>query len=96
MQANGAEMLRLACIFLVENRVTVCAPVHDAVLIECPTENLQATLAVSREQMSRASRIVLGSFPLRTEYSVFSYPESFSDKRGVEMWGKIKSILDSK
>ena len=32
MQANGAEMLRLACCLATERGVQVCAPVHDAVL----------------------------------------------------------------
>jgi hypothetical protein len=34
MQANGAEMLRLACCLATEVGIHVCAPVHDAVLIE--------------------------------------------------------------
>jgi DNA polymerase I len=33
MQANGAEMLRLACCLATERGIEVCAPVHDAVLI---------------------------------------------------------------
>lgn len=32
MQANGAEMLRLACVKIVENGVKLCAPIHDAYL----------------------------------------------------------------
>src|SRR5204862_5219938 len=36
MQANGAELLRLACCFAVESGIRVCAPVHDAILIEAP------------------------------------------------------------
>ena len=35
MQANGAEMLRLACCLATERGIEVCAPVHDAVLICC-------------------------------------------------------------
>ena len=34
MQANGAEMLRLACCLATEAGITVCAPVHDALLVE--------------------------------------------------------------
>ena len=33
MQANGAEMLRLACCLATERGIAVCAPVHDAILI---------------------------------------------------------------
>ena len=39
MQANGAEMLRLACILAIEAGVKVIAPVHDAILIEYPLDN---------------------------------------------------------
>ncbi len=33
-QANGAEMLWLVCCLIVERRVQLLAPVHDAALIE--------------------------------------------------------------
>ncbi len=38
MQANGAEMMRLACSLATEAGITVCCPVHDAILIEAPTD----------------------------------------------------------
>jgi hypothetical protein len=41
MQANGAEMLRLACSFATERGVRVAAPVHDALLIEAPLDELE-------------------------------------------------------
>jgi DNA polymerase I len=41
MQANGSEMLRLACCFSTERDIEVCAPVHDAVLICAPLERLE-------------------------------------------------------
>ena len=40
MQANGAEMLRLACCLATEQHIRVCAPVHDALLIEAPLSTL--------------------------------------------------------
>jgi len=40
MQANGAEMLRLACCSATEAGVAVCGPVHDAILIEAPLAEL--------------------------------------------------------
>jgi DNA polymerase I-like protein with 3'-5' exonuclease and polymerase domains len=40
MQGNGAEMLRLAICFAIEDDVRVVAPIHDAVLIEAPTSSL--------------------------------------------------------
>ena len=37
-QATGAEILRVACILLVENNIKIIAPIHDAILIECDEE----------------------------------------------------------
>ena len=40
MQANGAEMLRLACCFATEQGLEVCAVIHDAVLICAPIDRI--------------------------------------------------------
>ena len=42
MQANGAEMLRLAACLATERGIEVCAPVHDAFLICAPLDRLDA------------------------------------------------------
>ena len=42
MQANGAEMLRIACCFGTERGVRISAPVHDAILIEAPIDEIEA------------------------------------------------------
>src|SRR3954453_11592237 len=62
MQANGAEMLRLACCLATERGIEVCAPVHDAVLIAAPRETLDAEVAKTQAAMAEASRLVLGGF----------------------------------
>ena len=59
MQANGAEMLRLACCLATERGVEVCAPVHDAVLICAPLERLEVDIVKMRAIMAEASRIIL-------------------------------------
>ncbi len=61
MQANGAEMLRLAIIMAVEAGVLVCAPIHDAILIEAPLDDLDSTVQKTKDIMSDASAIVLAS-----------------------------------
>ena len=60
MQANGAEMLRLACCLATERGIRVCAPVHDALLIEAPLERDRRAVAALQACMREASRIVLG------------------------------------
>ena len=48
MQANGAEMLRLACCLATERGIRVCAPVHDALLVEARAEDIDAVVARPR------------------------------------------------
>jgi DNA polymerase I-like protein with 3'-5' exonuclease and polymerase domains len=93
MQANGAEMLRLACCLAVEAGITVCAPVHDAILIEAPVEDLDEAVRETRAIMARASEIVLDGFALRTDVDITCYPERYADERGVAMWETVQTIL---
>ena len=53
MQATGAEMLRIACIMLTEADIGVCAPVHDALLIEAPLLNLIKRLPLPKPSCAR-------------------------------------------
>ena len=93
MQANGAEMLRLACCLVVEAGITVCAPVHDAILIEAPLEELPNTIKRTQALMAEASRVVLSGFELRTDAEVVCYPDRYSDGRGQVMWTTVMDIL---
>lgn len=94
MQANGAEMLRLACCMATERGIRVCAPVHDAVLIEAPEARIDEQVARMQDIMAEASAIVLGGFRLRTDAEVFRHPERYSDERGAKMWKTVMDILD--
>ena len=94
MQANGAEMLRLACCLGTERGIRVCAPVHDAVLIEAPLEALEAAIERMRDAMQEASRIVLSGFELRTDTVVVKHPDRYMDERGTTMWNRVTALLD--
>ena len=93
MQANGAEMLRLACCLATESGIEVCAPVHDAVLICAPLERLEDAIAAMRTAMVEASRIVLGGFELRTDVMHVRHPDRFHDPRGAHMWGQVMDLI---
>ena len=93
MQANGAEMLRLACCFATERRIRVCAPVHDALLIEAPVGHLEDTVRTAQKAMSDASGVVLDGFKLRTDAKLIRYPERYEDERGQKMWKTVWDIL---
>ncbi|MDA0577488.1 MAG: DNA polymerase [Verrucomicrobia bacterium] len=93
MQANGAEMLRIACILLTEAGIRVCAPVHDALLIEAPLDELDEAIATAKSLMKEASRIVLDGFELGSDVKAFRYPERYMDKRGVVMWNTVMNLI---
>jgi len=91
-QANGAEMLRLACCMLVERGVALCAPVHDAVLIESPMDAIEGDVTRAREIMAEASRIVLDGFEVGTDAKVVCSPYRYVDEGGEEFWNTVMSL----
>lgn len=93
MQANGAEMLRLACIQLIGDGVRICAPVHDAILIEAPLTELDAVVAHTQSVMRKASAAVLDGFMLESDAKVVRAPERYMDERGERMWNMVMDQL---
>src|SRR5262249_5772333 len=74
MQAHGAEMLRLACCLATERGIEVCAPVHDALLIMAPVNEIEVTVVRACAVMGEAARVVLEGFEVRTEAKIIRYP----------------------
>ena len=94
MQANGAEMLRLACIALEEAGIGICAPVHDAILIEAPLDAIDQHVARATYEMQKASGWVLGrGRQCRVDAEIVRWPDRYIDGRGADMWSFIKSRL---
>jgi DNA polymerase-1 len=91
-QANGAEMLRIACCMLVEAGVELCAPIHDAVLIEGPADTIDEEVEKARAIMAEASRIVLNGFEVGTDVVVVRYPDRYADEAGVEFWNRVTRL----
>jgi len=89
MQANAAEMLRLACCLATEQGVRVVAPVHDALLIEASFDELEVAVATAQNCMRKASEVVLAGFPLRSDAKVVRYPDRYQDPRGTKMWETV-------
>lgn len=93
MQSNGAEMLRLACCIAIDRGVQICAPIHDAILIEAPLSQLDETIDDARKAMADASAAVLDGFRLRTDVEVVRYPDRYMDNRGKGMWTLVMKTL---
>lgn len=93
MQANGAEMLKLACCFATDRGIKVCGPIHDAILIEFDLEDEEAAIAATQEAMREASAVVLSGFELRTDVKIVRYPDRYMDERGKDMWDTVWKII---
>jgi hypothetical protein len=93
MQANGAEMLRLACCLATERGVTVCCPIHDALLIEADADAIDEVMNETRRAMREASELVLPGFPLRTEAKIVRWPDRYFDPRGRRMWEAVWKLV---
>lgn len=95
MQANGAEILRLACCMVTEAGIEVCAPIHDAILICAPLEKLDSHVAQTRETMAEAGRIVLDGFNLGADAELVRWPDRYVDGRGVVLWNTVMELLSA-
>ena len=91
-QAHGAEMLRLACCMLVEAGIGLCAPVHDAVVIEGPADTIDEVVAQARGIMAEASKIVLGGFEIGTDAETVKYPDRYIDEAGEDFWNTVTRL----
>jgi DNA polymerase I len=99
VQSNSAEILRVACIWMHRRGIELIGSVHDAVVIEAPLDRIDRDVALAREIMRRASRVVLndradGMIELRTDATIVTHPDHYSDKRGVEVWKRVIDLLE--
>ena len=93
MQATAAEMLRIACILIHERGIQLCAPVHDAILIEAPDEKIEAHARIAQDCMNRASEIVLFGFRVTGDVRVLRYPERFLDDDSQPFWDRVMELV---
>jgi len=95
MQANAAEMLRMACCLATEAGLTICAPIHDALLLETPTERIHEDVERLKSIMRDASELVLGEGKIcGVDVDIINYPNRFEDERGADMWSLIMELMD--
>ena len=99
VQATGADILRLSCVWGHRRGIELCGPIHDAVLIEAPIDRIDADVALMREIMRRSSRVVLnaerdGPYELRTDVTIVRHPDRYSDKRGLQIWTDVLRLLE--
>ena len=94
MQAHGAEMMRVACILALERGIKLCAPIHDALLIEARSDQIDSEVVKLKECMSEASEAVLGDGKVcRVDADIVRYPDRYMDEHGQAMWDQIMDLL---
>ena len=96
IQANGGEMMRLACCELTESGIQVCAPIHDALLVEAEASAIDCVVELTRSAMERASEMVLGKGRIvRVDVDIVRYPNRYADEAGVDFWNRVMRLLDA-
>ncbi len=94
MQANGAEILRFAIILATEKGIKINAPIHDALLIEAPIDQIEECVRLTQVCMKNASAFILNGFKLRSDVEIYRSPDRYQDKRGEKMWQTVNQLLD--
>jgi hypothetical protein len=96
MQSNGAEMLRLACCLATNRGIKIVAPIHDAILVEGPIDDIDDAVNDLKKCMTEASRAVLGGPAVRVDSKIVRYPDRYIDDRdgAPELWDMTMRLLD--
>ena len=97
MQSHGAEMMRLGVSMAVEAGLMICAPIHDALLLEAPIDEIDEQAARLAQIMGDASELVLGAGKrCRSDIKIVCYPDRFGDEaRGGVMFSRVMALLEA-
>ena len=76
-----------------EKAINICAPVHDALLIEAPEDQIDDAVFIAQSCMEEASAILLDGFKLASDARVIRYPNRFLDDSGQHFWDRVMAIL---
>ena len=98
IQAESAEVLRNAHIRLTNAGIKVCAPVHDAFLIECPIPELNEQIRIARQCMTDAAEQIVGG-KIGVEHEVYygNFKQKLKDQEVFDMiFEEIKKYKDGR
>ena len=84
----------MTMIALEDAGIEVIAPVHDAVLIQAPTSDINNVVEEAQNIMRRVSGQMLGGFWLEVDTDIVSWPDRYVDPRGKRMWAELMGILE--
>jgi DNA polymerase I-like protein with 3'-5' exonuclease and polymerase domains len=104
IQTAGGEILRQACCMVVEAGIKLCAPIHDAILVECPVGEVEEVTRRVRQLMIEAARLVLNDgrplqvsdlvCDIRVDATVYAHPAHVNEGRDSAVWGLITRMRE--
>jgi DNA polymerase-1 len=96
IQSSGAEIMRLASVYMLDEGLLVCANVHDAAVIDCAIEDVKEVEAICAVCWKRASAAYIEGFEVGADAKVVCYPDAWlvEDKEDLDLWYKIQKLLD--
>jgi hypothetical protein len=92
MQASGAEMLRAAVVFLLQEGFTICATAHDSVLLLVPLDGLSERVALTQTIMERVSLTFTEGLRVPTKTQIVLPGERLLDNETRPMWDRITRL----
>jgi DNA polymerase-1 len=88
-------MMRIASILAVERDIKLCNPVHDALLIEARSDQIDSEVVRLKECMSEASQAFLGAGKVcRIDAVIIRHPVCCMDEHGHQMWDQIINLIE--
>jgi DNA polymerase I-like protein with 3'-5' exonuclease and polymerase domains len=91
MQATGADIMRLALIYLEQQNVKVLCPIHDGFLMPCHRDQVDDLNRAVDHAFHLAVDTVLPESEMKWSQKV--HEGRFHDDDGVELWAEIRRIL---
>jgi DNA polymerase I-like protein with 3'-5' exonuclease and polymerase domains len=93
IQGAGADLLRLATVYLTRLGAPLLTTVHDSFIFEVPTERLSWLHEVVDYCLGRAVNQLLPGSPLRWKWE--EYGECYKDGDGKKHWELVDSVLST-
>ena len=97
IQTTGAEILHVLSIMAERRGIEIVAPVHDAVMVQAPLDQVHDVSAALDRLMRDASSVVLRGYELPTDEQLIGpglHHPRYYDKRGVTMWDTATKLVD--
>jgi DNA polymerase family A len=92
VQSCGAEILRTAVILAERRGIQIVAPVHDALMAQCPVADAEDVSAALDRTMRDATAIVLRGYEIKSDEQIIRPGGRFFDKRGAKMWDRVSQL----